>query len=92
MSTILDYLKGLMAGEEINERCPECRQLQRWWTPHEDLRGPSSGLTCRGEAGCGFSINAGPQPPDILCSSCGLALEQHNHGFRCAPCGREVRP
>lgn len=30
-------------------------------------------------------------PPEILCSKCGESLVKASRGYRCQPCGREVR-
>lgn len=90
MSCVLDSLKELRKGLPIEATCPECGRMQ-WW--RKDL-GTASGafLDCFAVGACAFKLDLNAKPPPILCSSCGLALEQHDHGFRCRPCQREVQP
>lgn len=101
MSTILDKLgelERLGPGHRVAAACPKCGKDQAWWIPGrpELLPDPggndSVGTMCAMITTCGFKFEYVPKPPTILCAVCGLALEQHDQGFRCAPCGREVRP
>ena len=91
MSTILDHLEELRGGDIVAADCPTCSRPNTWWRPRPDDLTSNVGIKCMG---CDYTIGSDfdAKPPAILCSSCGLALEQHDHGFRCAPCDREVRP
>jgi hypothetical protein len=95
VSTVLDYTAELNDGGRVEADCPRCAANQKWWIPGNpgpigvDPKHDHEGLTCW-RTNCGYEVVFGP--PVILCAICGLALEQHDHGFRCAPCGREVRP
>lgn len=75
--------------------CPQCKGEIRW-VANSVWRCTS----CRIELNCSaygeiLSVrNLQPWhlgPPDILCSQCGVPLVKADDGFRCKPCGREVR-
>ena len=80
MSTILDHLDNLKAGDRVWAECPECSNELPWWIPgnqvlvdadpdyHDDL-----GLQCDNN-NCDFEIMFGP--PAILCSQCGNPLKR----------------
>ena len=96
MSTVLDYMVELRAGERVWADCPGCGELLTWWIPGNqelieadpDYR-DSAGLQCDG-GDCGYEVSLGP--PAILCSSCGQALHRVAEGYHCLPCQRTVRP
>lgn len=90
MSTLLERGAELHAGTDVTDACPLCGTANDWWLP---INGRGKiGLEC---TSCAFKLDPADldgarDPPTILCSSCGLALERHDHGFRCGPCGRTV--
>jgi hypothetical protein len=97
VSTVLDRIAALRAGDTVDAECPRCRESQVWWGPNSETaqsvpaEDVPRGLKCySGECGCIVELYA--DPPAILCSSCGDALERAGNGYRCGPCRREVRP
>ena len=99
MSSVLDRLEELRAGEKVEAWCPRCKAGQTWWEPGYPDRinrmakdRDNKGLTCY-RKGCDFIINLNPGPPVILCSVCGEALHRSVHDdtvFTCRGCGRRV--
>lgn len=99
VSTVLDSLDELRAGEKVEACCPLCEAGQTWWVPGYRLRlnrmganRDNLGLECY-RPGCGFVVNLNPGPPVILCAVCGQPLHRSVHDdtvFTCQGCGRRV--
>jgi hypothetical protein len=94
VSTVLDRLGELKAGERVWADCPKCGTSLPWWIPgnpmlieaDSDYR-DDLGLQCDRDD-CGYTVSLGP--PTILCSVCGGPLELREAGYSCEPCGRTV--
>ncbi len=84
MSTVLDRLEELRAGQQVHANCPMCGQFQQWHNarPHwHRCVAPS----------CVFNLD--DAPPVILCAVCGEVLHRSVHddnAFTCQGCGRRV--